>query len=286
MLLDAIYAALVETDPVAKCRLVSALQSTVNEPDGAVWQTLASAPRAAAHSETNAEAHRAVPGIPAEPQLVAPQEVPFRKIPNGAAVSEHDRKQALSVAIHAVAHIEFNAINLALDAAWRFANMPADYYRDFVHIAIEEALHFQLLSDHLATFGTHYGAFVAHNGLWDMAERTKHDVLHRMALVPRLLEARGLDATPRLLPKLLAAGDSEGATILQRILADEVGHVQIGNHWYNYLCEQRGVDPYQTMVDLWHEYSAPPAYPPLNDAARLQAGFTPEDLTFLRSYRR
>ena len=136
--------------------------------------------------------------------------------------------------IHALAHIEFNAINLALDAIWRFADMPQTYYRDWLKVAVEEAYHFSLLSTHLQTLGFKYGDFTGHNSLWEMADRTKSDVLARMALVPRTMEARGLDASPPLRNKLAQAGDTDAAKILDIILRDEIGHVAIGNHWFNY----------------------------------------------------
>jgi uncharacterized ferritin-like protein (DUF455 family) len=217
------------------------------------------------------------PGFPARPLLVSPTAVPKRGF--GGI---HSRDYA--ALIHSIAHIEFNAINLALDAAWRFDNMPDQYYRDWIKVAFEEAEHFSLLNAHLASLGFAYGDFEAHAGLWEMAERTSHDVLHRMALVPRVLEARGLDATPRLLPKIRSMGDRNGVQILERILADEVGHVSIGNHWFRFICEQRGIDAQMTMRWLWRQYDAPPAFPPINEDARRAAGFDDEDFEFLATY--
>jgi uncharacterized ferritin-like protein (DUF455 family) len=188
--------------------------------------------------------------------------------------------------IHAIAHIEFNAINLALDAIWRFANMPSDYYRDWRQVAQEEARHFSLLARHLAALGFSYGDFSAHDGLWQMAERTRDDVLARMALVPRTLEARGLDASPAVREKLAAIGDRAAATIIDLILKDEIGHVAIGNHWYNWLCQQRGLNPLHAYADLATRYRAPALPQPFNLAARRQAGFSEPELAALQAHAR
>jgi len=166
------------------------------------------------------------PGSPERPPLVAPQKVPRRRadtVPGRAAL------------VHALAHIEFNAINLALDAAHRFAGMPSRYYADWLQVADEEALHFDLLNAHLATLGHVYGDFPAHQGLWDMALKTAHDPLVRMALVPRVLEARGLDATPLIVDKLKAANDLRMVEVLAIIERDEIGHVAIGSRWFGWL---------------------------------------------------
>ncbi len=180
--------------------------------------------------------------------------------------------------IHAIAHIEFNAINLALDAACRFPGLPEDYYRDWVGVAAEEALHFSLLADHLRTLGHVYGDFPAHNGLWEMAEKTHDDVLARMGLVPRILEARGLDVTPAIRAKLLRHGEDQAAAILDIILRDEVGHVAIGNRWYAWLCDARGADPAAEFTALSIRYNAPKVRLPFNSrrpaARRLHGGRT------------
>jgi uncharacterized ferritin-like protein (DUF455 family) len=180
--------------------------------------------------------------------------------------------------LHAVAHIEFNAINLALDAVWRFDAMPASFYVDWLRVASEEALHFTLLRDHLRSLDCAYGDFDAHNGLWDMTQRTAHDVVARMALVPRTLEARGLDATPPMQAKLRQAGDDRAVEILERILRDEIGHVAVGNHWYRWLCERDGLEPVTLYAQLAARYGAPRARPPFNRAARLAAGFTAAEI--------
>ncbi len=210
-----------------------------------------------------------VPGRPQRPQLVSPLNVKHRSMrtPEGRAAL-----------IHALAHIEFNAINLALDAIWRFAHMPPAFYSDWLRVAAEEAHHFTLLSAHLQTLGFSYGDFDAHNSLWEMAEKTKGDVLARIALVPRIYEARGLDAVPMMRAKLLQAGDAAVAGILDIIMHEEIGHVAIGNHWYAWLCEQRGLAPITTFQTLVQNYEAPPLRGPYNQAARRQAGFTEEEM--------
>jgi uncharacterized ferritin-like protein (DUF455 family) len=171
--------------------------------------------------------------------------------------------------------------NLALDAVWRFDAMPVAYYRDWLRVAAEEALHFTLLREHLVSLGFDYGDFDAHDGLWAMTERTAHDATARMALVPRTLEARGLDATPPMQAKLRQAGDLRAAEILGVILADEVGHVAIGNHWYCWLCARDGLDPVALYPQLAAKYGAPRLRPPFNEAARLAAGFTAEEIAAL-----
>jgi len=213
-----------------------------------------------------------IPGRPDKPKLVSPLEVEKR------SMRTVEGRAAL---IHALAHIEFNAINLALDAVWRFADMPVQYYTDWLKVAAEEAYHFGLLNGYLQTMGYEYGDFSAHNSLWEMAERTRSDVLARMALVPRTMEARGLDASPPLRNKFQQIGDVEAAGILDIILRDEIGHVAIGNHWFNWLCEQRGLEPIATYEDLARQYHAPAMRKPLNLEARRQAGFTEAELALL-----
>lgn len=218
----------------------------------------------------------ALPGRPAKPELRHHTAVARRSpaTPEGRAVL-----------LHAIAHIELNAINLALDAIWRFDGMPEAYYRDWLRVAGEEALHFQLLRDHLNTLGHAYGDFPAHQGLWEMCAKTAHDVVARMALVPRTLEARGLDATPLIQRKLRQVGTPDALAavgILDTILRDEVGHVAIGNHWYRWLCARNGLDPIDHYADLVRKYEAPRLKPPFNEAARRQAGFTNHELALLQ----
>jgi len=214
-----------------------------------------------------------LPGRPSAPRLMAALQVPKRS-PFTA-----DGRAAL---IHAIAHIEFNAINLALDAIWRFPGMPRDYYFDWLKVASEEALHFTLLHEHLQSLGYRYGDFDAHDGLWTMAEKTAGDVLARMALVPRTLEARGLDATPPLQAKLARAGDHRAVEILTIILKDEIGHVEIGNRWYRHLCRERGLDPVAIYPGLVKRFEAPRLRPPFNWEAREAAGFSAEEMAYLR----
>ncbi len=214
-----------------------------------------------------------LPGRPPLPRLVAHVSLARRSpfTPAGRAAL-----------LHAVAHIEFNAINLALDAAWRFAGMPPDYYRDWLGVAAEEALHFTLLREHLrASLGHDYGDFDAHDGLWTMVENTRHDIVARMALVPRTLEARGLDATPPMQAKLAKAGDARAVEILDVILRDEIGHVAIGNRWYRWLCAREGLDPLAHYATLAQRHGAPRPRPPFNLAARAQAGFSDHELALL-----
>jgi uncharacterized ferritin-like protein (DUF455 family) len=213
-----------------------------------------------------------LPGRPARPRLVPAKEVPARSpfTPEGRAAL-----------LHSIAHIEFNAINLALDAAWRFPDMPPDFYRDWLRVAAEEAHHFTLLREHLRGLGADYGDFDAHDGLWGMTERTAHDIVARMALVPRTLEARGLDATPPLQAKFAKAGDTRAVDILAIILRDEVGHVAIGNRWYRWLCERDGLDPVAWYAELVVRYAAPRLRPPFNVEARRAAGFSDDEIRSL-----
>jgi uncharacterized ferritin-like protein (DUF455 family) len=214
----------------------------------------------------------ALPGRPPRPRLVPASQVPQRSpfTPEGRAAL-----------LHAIAHIEFNAINLALDATWRFAGLPAAYYTDWLQVAAEEALHFTLLREHLQTLGRDYGDFDAHDGLWAMTEKTAADVIARMALVPRTLEARGLDATPPIQARLRAAGDLRAVEILDVILRDEIGHVAIGNRWYGWLCERAGLHPLRHYRTLVERYAAPRLKPPFNHPARRAAGFSDAELAFL-----
>lgn len=217
----------------------------------------------------------AVPGCPVRPELRVHLDIPKRSpfTPEG-----------LAALLHAVTHIEFNAINLALDAIWRFSGMPCEYYLDWLKVADEEALHFSLLRAQLRAMGHDYGDFPAHTGLWDMTERTRDDVLARMALVPRTLEARGLDATPPMQAKLRRVGSPHALAavdILDIILRDEIGHVAIGNHWYAHLCSMRNLDPIRTYELLAKTYSAPRVKGPLNLPARRLAGFTEAELQSL-----
>jgi len=215
-----------------------------------------------------------LPGRPARPLLVLPEQVPRRTpfTPEGRAAL-----------LHAVCHIEFNAINLALDAAWRFAGMPERFYLDWLQVAGEEALHFDLLRTHLRSMGHDYGDFEAHDGLWTMAEKTREDITARMALVPRTLEARGLDATPPMQAKLRKAGDLRAVEILDVILRDEIGHVAIGNRWYRWLCERQALDPIAAYAEFAARYGAPRLKGPFNLPARRAAGFDEAEIDRLNA---
>ena len=213
-----------------------------------------------------------IPGRPAIPRLVRPAELSRR-----AAGTQVGRAALL----HSIAHIEFNAINLALDAIWRFPGMPPAFYLDWLRVADEEATHFTLLCGRLLDCASSYGEFAAHNGLWEMAEKTAGDVLARMALVPRTLEARGLDASPSVRAKLAGAGDEASARVIDVILRDEIGHVAIGNRWFRFLCDQRGLDPHQAYAELAIRHSAPRLHGPFNFAARRAAGFDEAELRAL-----
>ena len=219
-----------------------------------------------------------LPGCPARPELRAhlnaPKRSPFTS-------------QGLAALLHAVAHIEFNAINLALDAIWRFSGMPRAYYIDWLRVAADEARHFSLLRAHLQSMGYDYGDFAAHTGLWDMTQKTEGDIVARMALVPRTLEARGLDATPPMQAKLRKVGTPDAlraVEILDIILRDEIGHVAIGNYWYRWLCERRGLEPVSHYAVLAERHGAPRSRGPFNLEARRAAGFDESELAALANF--
>jgi len=206
------------------------------------------------------------------PTLVDPRKLPRRGL---GSVEGH------AAFIHAICHIEFSAINLALDAALRFAGMPAEYYREWLEVAVDEARHFSLLAAHLGKLGYNYGDFVAHNGLWAVANQTSDDILARMALIPRVLEARGLDVTPAMIDRLHQHGDDEGAEILAIILDDEIRHVAVGSRWFLYLSRARGLDAAQTFQQLVSRELGPRATAALNIDARRAAGFSEAELDWL-----
>lgn len=214
------------------------------------------------------------PGRPEKPTLVPPRELNRRKV---------NSKVGHAALIHSICHIEFNAINLAWDAVYRFQDMPEQYYDDWVKVAKEEAYHFELLSKHLETLGYKYGDFDAHNGLWESALSTSHDVMVRMALVPRVLEARGLDVTPGIVKKLQGIGDHSAVDILAIVHRDEIGHVEVGTRWFRYLCEQRELNSEETFKSLINEYMKGILRGPFDHETRKKAGFTEEELLFLES---
>lgn len=258
-LFSAAFQALMTADPDEKVRLTHALT--------AAWRD------GALSLDENLDVEAVpVPGRPERPLLVQPRDLPKRKPVT---------VEGQAVLFHALTHIEFNAINLGLDAAYRFRGMPREYYDNWLRVADEEADHFVMLREHLRSLGYDYGDFPGHNGLWEMAQKTAHDVMVRMALVPRCLEARGLDVNPGIKAKLLENGDEEGAAKLDVILRDEIGHVAIGNRWFLYLCEQRGLEPMATYNGLIEEYMQGPLRPPFHIEARREAGFTEEELAYL-----
>lgn len=245
----------------------------LTDPNAKATACLELDPSAAVDASQALTAFGQIPGRSNRPALVPPGEVVQR------SVHTLEGRAAL---IHALAHIELNAVNLACDIIWRFSGMPVEFYRQWAQVAREEALHFSLLRDHLNSMGYGYGDFTAHNALWEMAEKTKDDILARLALVPRTLEARGLDASPPIKAKLVKAGDLRGGEILDIILRDEIGHVAVGNRWYRYVCEQRGLDPVGTYEVLAERYKAPRLRGPFNFEARLAAGFAQEELDALK----
>jgi len=212
------------------------------------------------------------PGRPPRPELVDASKVPRRRLGGDAG------RAAL---VHAVAHIEFNAINLAMDAVYRFRGMPLAYYADWLSVAADEAHHFQLLQERLQAFGMEYGDLPAHNGLWEMAEKTADSCLVRMALVPRVLEARGLDVTPGMIQRLRAAGDHATVSALEVILEEEVRHVAIGTRWFRYCCGRRGLDPASTFLDLLKSRYGGVPRGPFNLEARYEAGFSRAEMKAL-----
>lgn len=209
------------------------------------------------------------PGRPDKPELISPLKVPKRK---------PGTKEGHAGLIHALAHIEFNAINLALDACYRFQSMPLEYYQDWMIVAKEEVYHFQLLEQHLINLGFSYGHFSAHNGLWDMSIRTEDDIIARMALVPRTLEARGLDAVPDMQKKLLKSNDTRAIEILNIIHQDEIKHVSIGNRWFQYLCNKESVNSEDKFFELLKKYNAPKIRGAFNREDRIKAGFSNSEL--------
>jgi uncharacterized ferritin-like protein (DUF455 family) len=209
------------------------------------------------------------PGRPLRPELVEPGRVPRRRLGNA---------EGRAALVHAIAHIEFNAINLALDAVYRFRNMPEAFYSDWLSVAADEARHFQMLKARLAQLDHAYGDFPAHNGLWEMAQRTAGSCLQRMALVPRVLEARGLDVTPGMINRLQQAGDAETVAVLEIILEEEVRHVEIGTRWFHWCCKTESLDPEPTFLRLLSKHFSGGIRGPFNLPARYRAGFSEREM--------
>ena len=212
------------------------------------------------------------PGRPARPRLVDPRQVPKRGF---------NSRQGLMKLAHAIAHIEFNAINLALDAVYRFRGMPHDFYTDWLRVAAEESNHFEMLAEYLENNDAHYGDYDAHNGLWEMALKTDHDVMVRMALVPRVLEARGLDVTPAMISKLRKAGEQQLVDILKVIHKEEIGHVLKGTRWFNYACEQKALSPRIVFTDLLDQHMNGAILGPFDEDSRVRAGFSEDEMQHL-----
>jgi uncharacterized ferritin-like protein (DUF455 family) len=214
------------------------------------------------------------PGLPPRLQMVAPRQLKRRGIQSQAG---------RNVLMHAIAHIEFNAINLALDAAFRFRDQPREFYGDWIGVAADEARHFSMIREYLIEQGCDYGDFPAHNGLWDMAVKTDHDALARMAMVPRVMEARGLDVTPQMIKKLQRAGDSRAVSILTVIYEEEIEHVRIGSKWFDRLCCDKGCDPGHTFLQMIGTYLHGDLKGPFNTEARLRAGFGEKEIEDLKA---
>ena len=263
----AVEQVLLENDPEQKANHSIALFQQ--------WQCLSQSERHSvlAKSTRSVVVELSEPGRPLKPELVDAKLLARR------GLGSHAGRVAL---LHSLAHIEFNAINLALDAVYRFRDVPIDYVTDWLKVANDEGEHYLLVAERLKELGSYYGELNAHTGLWDMAKRTDHDVLVRMALVPRILEARGLDVAPPMIEKLTAQGDSDSAAILQRIYNDEITHVEIGNRWFRYVCELRNLDGAAVFRDLLAGPSSAYLRSPFNDEARLQAGFTVEEMQLIR----
>jgi len=255
-LFDLAYECISEKIPDEKIALVNMLYRRINNDELKV-------------NSATTEMKIITPGRPEKPLLVAPSEVPRRGF---------DSQISRVRLVHAITHIEFNAINLALDAVYRFRGMPNQYYSDWMQVAAEEAKHFSLLEQYLKNNDSYYGEYAAHNGLWEMAIKTDHDVMIRMALVPRVLEARGLDVTPGMIGRLRIAKDDALVAILEIIHTEEIGHVRIGSSWFNYVCEQRGLDPETSFSDILDEYMEDSSFGPFDLESREKAGFTKREM--------
>ena len=257
-----VEAAILQSDPARKCEQTRQLVQ--------IWEQGVSAD---ADSTTILPIDD--PGRPENPELVDPRQLPRRSF-----ASEIGRIRLL----HAFAHIEFNAINIALDAVYRFRRMPVNFVSDWLRVAAEEAQHFRLLEVELKQRGSYYGACPAHRGLWDMVCKTRDNLLHRMALVPRVMEARGLDVTPAMIARFRQFGDEAAVAILEVIYRDEVGHVRIGDYWFRRLCAEQGLDAEKTFRELVDLYMDGRLRGPFNRPARIEAGFRNEELDALERH--
>lgn len=209
------------------------------------------------------------PGRPPQPELLLPRQMPKR-----TALGNLKGRIAL---LHALAHIELNAVDMTWDLIGRFAhaNVPRPFFDNWVQVGLEEAKHFDLLARHLVSLGAAYGDLPAHDGLWQAAQATADNLLARVAIVPLVLEARGLDVTPGMITNLRAAGDHAGADIVEIIYRDEKRHVAFGVKWFRFLCEREKLPPEPTFHDLVRNHFRGSVKPPFNDKARAEAGLTP-----------
>lgn len=258
-----------EPQPDLKCAAVAALGQAGVKLPGTELDNPAQLPVLDLFAQGAAQLE---PGRPDFPKLVHPSQVSRRRLGS---------KAGRGAMLHAIAHIEFNAINLALDAVWRYPRMPAAFVADWISVAVDEARHFQLLTIELATDQYQYGDFDAHDGLWAMARKTATDCEARMAIVPRVMEARGLDATPVIQKKLSGINDRRGIDVLQIILDEEIRHVRIGDYWFRQICGQRGASAEDAFRELVGRYDAPLPNGWVNHEARLAAGFTESELQWL-----
>ena len=252
-----------------KLKLASALPECFESMFAAGAETVEAIADNSAPTVPRVMADDCIAGRPQRPNLVPPSTLPKRGL--GSA-------EGRAAFIHAIAHIEFNAINLACDAVYRFRGLPLRFYRDWLAVAADEAKHFGLLQRRLGDFGHAYGDFDAHNGLWEMAEKTAHSCIERMALVPRVLEARGLDVTPGMIERLKREGDAETVAILDIILREEVAHVAAGTRWYQWCCDAEGIDAVAHFRELLARFAPNALRGPLNEEARIRAGFVAEEL--------
>jgi len=210
--------------------------------------------------------------FPEKPELLSPREMPRRRL---------NSEKGKAAFFHALAHIEFIAIYLAWDMIYRFRGLPNSFYQDWLGIADEEAHHFTMLRKHLLIKGVEYGDLPAHKGLWDHAKDTADDLLARLAIVPRFMEARGLDVTPAMIEKFKVTGDQQSVSILSRILEDEVRHVAAGSYWFKFLCEQQSVNPEKKFQELIMKYYKGKPKGPFNREMRIIAGFSNDEIDWL-----
>jgi uncharacterized ferritin-like protein (DUF455 family) len=213
--------------------------------------------------------------FPDKPILLAPRNMPNRKL---------NTTEGVAAFFHAIAHVEFMAIYLAWDMLYRFRGLPDEFYQDWLRVADEEAQHFELIRAHLLAMNVRYGDLPAHNGLWDHAKDTAEDLLARLAMVPRCMEARGLDVTPAIIDKFRQLGDDSSVALLNRILTDEVGHVERGSYWFKFVCEQQGYEPeakYRQLIKQYYQGGKPKG--PFNREMRIIAGFSNAELDWLEN---